>query len=441
MKQPPTTTSSNKKIKPNRFNLKEILIIGLIVRLVILILSSSHPDIGNHLDWGIRFLDLGPKKFYENIFWAVSWPNQPYGTILLFALTAYLKNSLFSFIELINQNLLIFPSFIIPYIEINLQSWMAKLPFILSDIGIGYLIYKIVHNYKKGYALLATVLFVFNPVIIYNSTVWGQTDSLINLLALSGIYLIFNKKYFYGIFLFLTSFLFKLSLIIYLPILGLLLLKRIKDWKQFILPVITFTLFVYLLAIPFTFGAKNPFQWIWYMYTNRVLVRQGSMLNGNAFNFWFLLFGLDFSKSEFTTYTGISYQLWSRLFFILTLIPISIKFLKSKLTLNSLLTALLLSSFSSFLFLTNMHERYLYPILPIFVTLIFINKIHFQIKEYILISFLHLLNLYNLWFYPEIAFLKNTLMWDNFLVGRFVSLLFIIYFVIKYKQYLTHENK
>jgi len=318
---------------------------------------------------------------------------------------------------------------------------MVKLPFILCDIAIAYLIYKLVYNHKKEYAKIAASLFLFNPVIIYNSTVWGQTDSLINLFALSGIYLIFNKKYFPGIFLFLTGFLFKLSLIIYLPIFGLLLLKRIRDWKQFILPILSFTAFIYLLAIPFAFGAKNPFQWIWYMYTNRVLVRQGSMLNGNAFNFWFLIFGLDFSKSEFSTFASLSYQLWSRLFFILTLIPICIKFLKSKLTLSLLLNSLLLSSFSSFLFLTNMHERYLYPILPIFVILIFLNKSRFNIKYYTIISLLHLLNLYNLWFYPELPLLKNFLVWDNFLVAKFISLFFIIYFLIKYKQFLTHDEK
>lgn len=441
MKQPPSTTSSNKKTKLNLINIKKILVIGLLLRLLILLISSSHPDIGNHLDWGIRFLDLGPKKFYENIFWGVSWPNQPYGSILLFALMAALKNGLFSIIEFINQSIPFFPSFIIPYIEANLHSWMVKLPFILSDIGIAYLIYKVVYNYKKDYAKLAAALFIFNPVVIYNSTVWGQTDSLINLLALSGLYFIYNKNYFPGIFLFFSGFLFKLSLIIYLPIFALLMLKRIKDWKSFIIPTLSFLFFIYLLAIPFAFGAKNPFQWLWYMYTNRVLVRQGSMLNGNAFNFWFLIFGLDFSKSEFSNFAGLSYQLWSRLFFILTLIPISIKFLKSKLSLNLLLKALLLSSFSSFLFLTNMHERYLYPILPIFVILIFLNKSHFTIKYYLIISILHLLNLYNLWFYPKLPLLKSILVWDNFLVGKVISLFFIIYFLIIYKQFITHEDK
>jgi len=430
-----------KKTNCNKLQLRNLLLIGLLLRLILLLISSFHPDIRNHLDWGIRFIDLGPKKFYENIFWGVSWPNQPLGTMLLFAFTAYLKNILFSFIEFLNQTIPIFPSFVIPYLEANLHVWMVKLPFILSDLGIAYLIFKIVSQFKPKHAKLAAILFLFNPVLIYNSTIWGQTDSLINLLALSGIYLTYNKKYFPGIILFLSGFLFKLSLIIYIPIFGLLLLKRITDWKKYIFPILFFIFFIYCLAIPFAFGAKNPFQWLWYMYNNRVLVRQGSMLNGNAFNLWFLLFGLDFSKSEFSDFFNLSYQFWGRLIYILLLIPVTLKFIRSKLNLENLLSTLLIFSFGSFLFLTNMHERYLYPIFPLYLVLIFLNRKLYRLKSFLIISVLHLVNLYNLWFYPDLPLLKQVLIWDNFLIGKILSFIFIIYFAQIYKNYLLNETK
>ena len=84
--------------KINKLTIKKILFIGLVLRILIVIFSKWHPDILNHIDWGIRFLNLGSKKFYENIFWGVSWPNQPYGSIILFWLIAIIKNSLFDFI-------------------------------------------------------------------------------------------------------------------------------------------------------------------------------------------------------------------------------------------------------------------------------------------------------------------------------------------------------
>ena len=134
--------------KINKIKIGKLLLFGLLIRLVLLIISNYHPDLLNHIDWGIRFLDLGPKKFYENIFWDVSWANQPFGSILLFALAAQIKNILFSFILFLNNTFSFFPSFVIPFLETNLHAWLVKLPFILSDIGIAYLIYKIIEHFS-----------------------------------------------------------------------------------------------------------------------------------------------------------------------------------------------------------------------------------------------------------------------------------------------------
>jgi len=426
--------------KTHKLNIVRIIFLALILRLFLAIISSYHPDILNHLDWGIRFLNLGPKKFYENIFWNVSWPNQPFGSILLFALVAIIKNGLFNFILLLNNSFPLFPSFIVPFLESNLHIWLVKLPFILSDIGLGFLIYKIVNKINPKKSILAASLFLFNPVLIYNSTIWGQTDSLINLLAILGIYLIFQKKYFPGIIIFLSGFLFKLSLIIYIPIVGLILLKNIKDWKKFILPTASFLILIFLIAIPFTLDGFNPFQWIWYMYTNRVLPRQGSMLNGNAFNLWSLIFSIDLSKSEFTQIFGLSYQLVGRILYILFLIPIWLKFFKNKLTLKSLFSALVLSAFGCFIFLTNMHERYLYPIFPLISVLVVLSKTFIKIKSIIILSFIHLLNLYNLWFYPSIPVLKSFLISSNFLVCRVFSFILIVICFDYLIKYLKSEN-
>lgn len=416
-----------------------ILLIAFILRLFLLIFFHWHPDLLNHIDWGIRFLDLGPKKFYENIFWSVSWPNQPIGTILLFAFSALIKNLVFNIIQTLNQTFSFFPSFIIPYIEANIHAWMVKIPFIFSDIGLGFLIYKIVLKINPKKALFAANLFLFNPVLIYNSTIWGQTDSLINLLAILGLYLVFQKKYFLGIILFLTTFLFKLSLIIYLPIFGLIFVKRIKDWKKYILPTFIFLLFIYLLVIPFTLDGFNPLQWIWYMYTNRVLNRQGSMLNGNAFNLWSLIFSINLSNSEYIKFFGLTYQLWGRLLYVIFLVPVWIKFIKKKLTLINLFMSLTISAFGCFIFLTNMHERYLYPILPLITILLFLPKTKIKIKQLIILSTIHFLNLYNLWYYPSIIFLQNFLNWNNSVICRLLSFILIVMCFKYYFKFLKSE--
>jgi Gpi18-like mannosyltransferase len=426
--------------KTKKITIGKILLLGLALRIILLVFSGFHPDLLNHIDWGIRFLSLGPKKFYENIFWGVSWANQPLGSILLFAFMALIKNWLFAFFLFLNNTFSFFPSFIIPILESNLHIWLVKLPFILSDIGLSYLIYKIVNQVNPKKSILAACLFLFNPVLIYNSTVWGQTDSLINLLAILGIYLIFQKKYFPGIILFLSVLLFKLSLIIYIPIVGLLLLKRIKDWKKFILPTISFSIFLFIIAIPFKLDGFGSFQWLWYMYQNRVLPRQGSMLNGNAFNFWALLFSINLSNSEFTKFLGLTYQFLGKLLYIIFLIPVWIKFIKNKLTLTNLLMSLTISAFSCFIFLTNMHERYLYPIFPLITILLFLPQSKITIKQLVLLSIIHFLNLYKLWYYPSIPFLKNILDWNNSITCRFLSLILTVVCFRYYFKFLKSEK-
>ena len=91
--------------------MKKIVFFAFLIRLF-LIFTRAHPDIGNHVDWGIKFWQYGPKNFYEQIFWGVSWPNQPVGSILLFAVMAKIYQFFFGVFWHLNLKIAIFPSFI-----------------------------------------------------------------------------------------------------------------------------------------------------------------------------------------------------------------------------------------------------------------------------------------------------------------------------------------
>ncbi len=426
-----------------KFTLKKLLLFSLLLRIFLMFISFYHPDLPNHIDWGIRFWQYGSKVFYEGNFWGVSWPNQPYGSILLFAFISKLKDAVFSFFWFLNTSIPIFPSVLMTILEKSLHVWLVKLPFILSDIALGYLIYKIVRDFSPKHALLATAIYLLNPITIYNSTIWGQTDSLINLLAILGFWLSYKKHFFIGPFIFLSTILFKLSLIIYFPIFFILLFKNIKHIKSWGLSILFFLIFMYLLAIPFT-PDRPVIDWIKYMYTNRVLPRQGNMLNGNSFNLWFLIYSFDYAAKDsmpifHTTAKTIAYSLT-----IISFIPIYLKlFFTKHAKLKHYFFALLLVAFTSYLFLTNIHERYLYPIFPILPILYILTPKIFKPRLIITLSAIHLLNLYNLWFYPLIAPLKQFLIFDNFIVCRFLSfILFAIclYLYVKYLSEDTHQE-
>ncbi|MCL4383970.1 hypothetical protein M1116_00790 [Patescibacteria group bacterium] len=406
--------------------------------MLIILISHSHPDIYNHLDWGNRFLELGPKKFYENSVWSVSWPNQPLASILLFASIAALNKFIFSLFWWLNIHISLFPSLLIPILSNNLHIWLVKTPFIISDIFIGFLIFKIVKSAYPSRAILSASLFLFNPIVIYNSAVWGQTDSLINLLSLSGLYITFRKNYFWGIFLFFLSLLFKLSLIIYLPIFLLIIYHHLSDWKRIILYSLPTIVFIILIALPFSIYS-NPVQWLWYLYTNRVLSRQGNMLNGNAFNFWAILKGIDLSLNEGIKYFGVSAKFLSQIFVAILSLIIFLKNISKKLDLKLIFILSFLISFTAFMFLTNMHERYLYPIFPPFCILFGLKSKLFNLKTYFALSAIHLINLYNLWYYPNINFIKLILEYSHYLLPRLLSVLLLILFCRFFIMYLRKE--
>ncbi|HZW01661.1 MAG TPA: phospholipid carrier-dependent glycosyltransferase, partial [Candidatus Deferrimicrobium sp.] len=73
-----------------------------------------------------------------------------------------------------------------------MASDLVKLPPILLDLAVGYVIYRLVLGWAwpgrraEAMALAAAALYVFNPVSFYDSALWGQSDAAGALLVLLG---------------------------------------------------------------------------------------------------------------------------------------------------------------------------------------------------------------------------------------------------------------
>ena len=80
-----------------------IFAVALLFR-VVLAFGAWHPDLNNHVDWGIRFFQYGPSKFYapESNVWNYTWPNQPPGTTYVFAGVRKIFESSFNFFSVIS---------------------------------------------------------------------------------------------------------------------------------------------------------------------------------------------------------------------------------------------------------------------------------------------------------------------------------------------------
>lgn len=419
----------------NKFTLLVFLAIAL---RLILAFGAWHPDLNNHVDWGERFFSYGPTKFYapESNVWDYTWPNQPPGSILIFAGVYQLFWFLFSLILKINNAIPAFPSMVVLYLSTILYQALLKQPAILCDIGIAVLIYKIVkEHFTVKKAQFMSLLFLCNPVIWYNSAVWGQTDAIINFLFLLGVYLLIKNKLLFSVIIIALCLFVKLSLAIFIPLYVIYLIKQKYAPSGIAISVLAGLSLIGVLTFLFSYP-HEPFSWLLTLYKEKVLVQQMHVITANAFNFWDALTTI-YEKPNSTLVGPLSYEIWGNLLFTISYIPLLVLLWK-RTTEKTLYTVLALAAFSSFMLLTNMHERYLYPLFPYFTLLVaFVPKLLWQ---YVAVSIINLLNLYHLWYTPRIETIVSIMSFQDRLVPRllgvFMTVLFvqIYWYLLKQKQ-------
>ena len=129
-------------------------------------------------------------------------------------------------------------------------------------------------------------------------------------------------------------------------------------------------------------------------------------------------------------YLGIPARMWG-IIAVLTSIIFLIVFLKRRMNEKRLFISLAVISLVSFLFMTRIHERYLYPFfIPATLLLASIPGI---VIPYIIISLTHLFNLYHLFWAPGIPILEKIYLNPVFpnvisLVNLAVFIWLLVYF-------------
>ena len=431
-------------------------VFALFLRLVLAFLVW-HRDVYNHMDWGERFWSYGAAKFYapETNVWGYLWPNQPPGTIYIFAIIYKFYKLVFSFFWWINISIPIFPSRLITFFETNLYPALLKFPAILADFGIACLIYKVLKllplkigqkilffgkekrnfEYKEWASSLGALIFLFNPIVWYNSSVWGQYDSVIFFLAFISFYFLIQKKSVLATLFYTLSLYTKLTLIVFAPLFLIFYIKRKyklgEYFKSVALPIIVVGFLTY------SFSQTEPFSWLFNLYKNKILVEQRQVVTSNAFNIWAGLTGIH-QISHNNLFGPISFKTWGlALFFVSYFLPFYLVLRKKDL--KTLLWSLAIVSISSFSLLTNMHERYLFSFFPIVTILIFLERR--LLLFYVLITVLNLLNLYNFWWVPEISFLKSFLSANGGYYARILGYFEFFLYLYFYRFFVRNFRK
>lgn len=425
-------------MKFSRFLMTRKLLILFVLAFVfraVLAFVVWHPDLNNHVDWGIRFWQYGPGDFYEQNVWSFSWPNQPPGTILIFAAIRKLFEFVFAGFWWLNVTIPFFPSNIMLFFEERLYQALLKLPAILADLGIAYLIFRFLKEKGKGLpagkagklGLWGAGIFLVNPAVWYNSSVWGQTDPTVNFFGLLAISFLLKNRLSLSLLSIVVSLFIKASLVFLLPVILIVALRRKYPLAVWARAIGISAAVIFLLTLPFSRG--EPFSWLFELYKDKVFGWQLHLITANAFNIWAALTGIH-ERSDTLMAGPLNFRMWGYILFGGALIPLVVKLYRTYDYINILWVSFLVA-FAIFTLSTGMHERYLYPIFPLLTLIVAFERKWLPIL--IGLSVIYLVNLYNFWWYPRIEFLVDILSaWDRLLprvLGAIVTVIFIwLYF-------------
>lgn len=393
-----------------------LILLGLAIRLLLAFVPGFKIDITDWFAWAIRLSDFNFSGFYSKEVFTDYTP----GYLYVLSLLGFLKN------------LLRIPE---GYFYI-----LLKLPAIISDLIICAIIYKEVRKYSKKIAIFSLCAILFNPVIIFNSSVWGQIDSILTLLMLITVVALNRNNLIISSIFFGLALLVKPQALALIPLLAILLVNHFKISNLFKL-LIPGLLVTFILTFPFF--PNQTFAKLLQHITNTA--NEYSYTSINAYNFWGVV---GFWIPDNTLWNNLSYQVWGYLLMANYWIVIAYLYLRKKLSIYAFAA---LATLAFFFLPTRVHERYLYPAIVFLILLTAIYKSKLLLTLTGILSFLHFLNLYYVYVYYNEFYLKlpkilyNPIFY-NFLADNSKSLslisafIFILISIILFKYYAISKK-
>lgn len=172
-----------------------ILAVGIVVRLVLMPISAHPFDMyvwynlsGSILKNGPFYLQGFPPLWYHYMMvpvaYSYSWLSSvlPSGAIAMSSLPSALD---------------FYPSYSVAVVPGLLFDFVVKVPFLVSDVLVAVLLYKVVGEVSGNRRLgeSAAVLWFLNPFVIWISAGWGMWDTLPALFSLASVYLLVKKRF------------------------------------------------------------------------------------------------------------------------------------------------------------------------------------------------------------------------------------------------------
>ena len=321
-----------------------LLLLSFFIRFLLFSTQGYVNDLNTFAYWFNTAAEHGPRVFYS----VVSWCDYPPLNVYFFwgfgslakALSLSGTPAIFSIIKLLPN---------------------------LFDTATAFLIYVFVRkrlDFKA--AMLATVLYAFNPAGIFNAAVWSQFDAIYTFFLVLSLMLALTSKPELSAITFTLGILTKPQGVALAPLIAFLILKKYKvQWRRILTSLLSAVTTVFLVILPFEWS--NPVAFLSDIYFGAY--GGYPFTSVNAFNMWALA-GFGVRDSNFFAIGWI-------LFGTVTAFTLYVSHKRFEVggEMIILFSAFILF-FSFFMLPTRIHERYLFPAISMLALMFpFIKKI------------------------------------------------------------------
>ncbi len=370
-----------------------LLAVALVLRLLLAFLPGFDVDIGVFRFWSIQLAEKGPWHFYDEDFFTDYAPGYMYVLLLI--------GKLREWFDLTDGQV----------------EYVLKLPSIAADLASAYLLYRLLDTRRLEVRLGAAALYLLFPAALLIGAVWGQVDSMLAFFLLLSVYYIGKDRPVAGAVAFTVGFLVKPQAIAALPFLALWIMRhRPPEWREVVagikLPVPPDVWWkcagagvAVLLVLIFPFFTYKPWELVSQLYdaTNVENYRTNSFW---AYNFWNLggLFDWGFKpdvagiKPGEGEWMGLSHRLWGGIMFATSTTLLLFATRRSEGT-GMLALGAALSVLAFYLFLTRMHERYVFAFFLPFLAACVLLQSRLLWASFVGLGLVHFFNLYHVYVY------------------------------------------
>ena len=296
------------------------------------------PDVGDYQAWASQIATFGPAHTYQQGFFLDYPPGYLYG-LWVVGIFAHGIGATGDFYRVIIQS-----------------------PAIVADFALAILMYAFMRRGgRPEMAFIAMLMVALNPPLLFDTVVWGQSDSVMTFVTLLSIVAILGDQYEVAWGLAAIAVLVKPQGLMMLPVLGFWTMLE-TDFATWIRSGLVLILVAIIGIAPFQIG--HEWNWIIKLYSSTAAYYHETSVN--AFNLMALLGGV--RQADSTTFAGISiFALGMSL--LVPLYAFVAWILWRGRTPTRLLFVSFIAIFGFFMVAPRMHERYLYPAIALAVPL------------------------------------------------------------------------